>query len=303
MKQLTMGLLATVILHTMTNAQQEIPLYTTVPNSIPAANLEKSVTGADGITRISNVSNPTITIYQAAGTSNKQPAVIICPGGGYSILAASHEGADVARAFNEWGITAFVLKYRLPDDRIMTDKSIGPLQDAERATQWVREHAAGYNIDPHKVGIMGFSAGGHLASTLSTHYMDAVIANPKKVSLRPDFSILIYPVISFGDSIGHRGSRERLIGKTPAAAAIQKYSNELQVNKKTPPAFLVHAKDDRTVPWQNSEQYYEALLKNKVKARVFYYEQGGHGFGMQNNTSDVKWMDELKKWMEGQHIL
>lgn len=303
MKQLTMSLLATVMLYAMTNAQQEIPLYTTVPNNIPAENLEKSVTGTDGITRISNVSVPTIAVYKAAGGSGKQPAVVICPGGGYAILAISHEGMDVARAFNEMGITAFVLKYRLPDDRIMTDKSIGPLQDAERAIQWVREHAVEYNIDPHKVGIMGFSAGGHLASTLSTHYMEPVIANPKKTSLRPDFSILIYPVISFGDSLGHRGSRERLIGKAPAAAAIQKYSNELRVNKKTPPAFLVHAKDDRTVPWQNSGHYYEELLKNKVAARVFYYEKGGHGFGMRNKTSDVNWMEVLRKWLEEQRIL
>ncbi|MCF3107157.1 alpha/beta hydrolase [Niabella sp. CC-SYL272] len=303
MKRITTGLLTTVILHTMINAQQEIPLYTVVPNSKPAENLEKSVTGTDGITRISNVSVPTITVYKAAGGTGKQPAVIICPGGGYAILAVSHEGIDVAKAFNEMGVTAFVLKYRLPDDRIMEDKSIGPLQDAERATQWVREHATEYNIDPHRIGIMGFSAGGHLASTLSTHYGETVIANPRKTSLRPDFSILIYPVISFSDSIGHRGSRERLIGKAPAAAAIQKYSNERQVNKKTPPAFLVHAKDDRTVPWQNSEQYYEALQKNKVKARVFYYERGGHGFGMHNKTSDLKWMDALKEWLRDQHIL
>ncbi|MBO9594049.1 MAG: alpha/beta hydrolase [Niabella sp.] len=303
MKQLTMSLLAVLMLHAMTNAQQEIPLYTTVPNSIPAENLEKSVTGADGITRVSNVSEPSIAVYKAEGGSGKHPAVIICPGGGYSILAISHEGMDVARAFNDMGITAFVLKYRLPDDRIMTDKSIGPLQDAERAIQWVREHAAEYNVNPHKIGIMGFSAGGHLASTLSTHYMEAVIPNRGKTALRPDFSILIYPVISFSDSLGHRGSRERLIGKTPTTAAIQKYSNELRVNKKTPPAFLVHAKDDRTVPWQNSALYYEALLKNKVPARVFYYEKGGHGFGMRNKTSDVKWMDVLKKWLEEQHIL
>ncbi|MBZ4190969.1 alpha/beta hydrolase [Niabella beijingensis] len=304
MKRLTIGLAAFFMMSTTTHAQEIFPLYQSVPNSRQAENLEQSVTGTDGITRINNVSVPTITVYQpAAGKQKNGPAVVICPGGGYSILAISHEGVDVAKAFNEWGVTAFVLKYRLPDDRTMTDKSIGPLQDAERAMQWVREHAKEYDINPHKVGIMGFSAGGHLASTLSTHYKDVVISNPGKVSLRPDFSVLIYPVISFSDSLGHRGSRERLIGKTPAAATIQKYSNELQVDKKTPPAFLVHAKDDKTVPWQNSQQYYDALLNNKVQARIFYYDKGGHGFGMHNKTSDQNWMAALKEWMQQQHLL
>jgi len=303
MKKITIGLLAPFIVHTMINAQQEIPLYKTVPNSIPAENQEKAVTGADGITRINSVSVPTITVYRPAGAKPNGPAVIICPGGGYAILAVSHEGVQVAKALNEWGITAFVLKYRLPDDRIMQDKSIGPLQDAERAVQWVREHAKEYQVDPHKVGIMGFSAGGHLASTLSTHYGETLIDNPRKISLRPDFSVLVYPVISFSDSLMHRGSRDRLIGSSPSDERIRHYSNELQVNKKTPPAFLVHAKDDKAVPWHNSQEYYEALRSNKVAAQVFYYDRGGHGFGMNNKTSDLKWMDALKDWMKGRHIL
>ncbi|SDC12494.1 alpha/beta hydrolase [Niabella drilacis] len=303
MKRITIGLLASFILHMMVNAQQEIPLYTKVPNSKPAENLEKAVTGTDGITRISNVSVPTITVYRPVNAKRNSPAVIICPGGGYTILAASHEGADVAAALNEWGVTAFVLKYRLPDDRIMEDKSIGPLQDAERAVQWVREHAKEYQVDPRKVGIMGFSAGGHLAATLSTHYEERLVDNPEKISLRPDFSVLVYPVISFTDSLTHRGSRDRLLGAAPSAALIQRYSNELLVNKKTPPAFLVHAKDDKAVPWQNSQHYYEALRAHKVPARVFYYEKGGHGFGMNNKTSDLKWMTALKDWMNVQHLL
>ncbi|MGJ7030047.1 alpha/beta hydrolase [Niabella hirudinis] len=303
MKKIAMSLAAVLILHTMVNAQQEIALYTTVPNAKPADNLEQSETGADGITRINSVSVPTITVYRPAKALRNGPAVIICPGGGYAILAVSHEGVQVAKAFNEWGVTAFVLKYRLPDDRIMEDKSIGPLQDAERAVQWVREHAKEYQVDPRKVGIMGFSAGGHLAATLSTHYAETLISNPKKISLRPDFSVLVYPVISFTDSLMHRGSRDRLIGKSPSAEMIRKYSNELQVNKKTPPAFLVHAKDDKGVPWQNSQHYYEALRVHKIAAQVFYYEKGGHGFGMNNKTSELKWMDVLKNWMKKQHFL
>ncbi|WP_018627403.1 alpha/beta hydrolase [Niabella aurantiaca] len=303
MKKMAIGLLAPFILQITANAQQEVPLYTTIPNSIPAENIEKAVTGADGLTRISNVSVPTITVYQPAGAKPNGPAVIICPGGGYAILAIGHEGVQVAEALNEWGVTAFVLKYRLPDDRTMADKSIGPLQDAERAIQWVREHAKDYHIDPRKIGIMGFSAGGHLAATLSTHYGETLIDNPKKISLRPDFSVLVYPVISFTDSLMHRGSRDRLLGKTSTPEAVKKYSNELQVTKETPPAFLVHAKDDKGVPWKNSQRYYEALLQHKVKARVFYYDKGGHGFGLHNKTSDVNWMNVLKEWMQQQGIL
>lgn len=285
-------------------AQKEIPLYSTVPNNKNAANLEKADTGKDGIIRISKVSVPTITVFQPQAKSSRAgTAVVICPGGGYSILAFDHEGTKVAKVLNEWGVTAFVLKYRLPDDRTMVDKTIGPLQDAERAIQWVREHAKEYKIDPRKVGIMGFSAGGHLASTLSTHYKEQLIANPKKISFRPDFSILGYPVISFSDSIGHLGSRTNLIGKTPSQAMIKRFSNERQVTKNTPPAFLVHAKDDRGVPWHNSEDYYEALLENGVAAKVYYYEKGGHGFGLHNKTSDVKWTDLLKEWLVEEQFL
>ncbi|HQS53174.1 MAG TPA: alpha/beta hydrolase, partial [Daejeonella sp.] len=246
------------------NAQEIIPLYITeIPNSKPAPNKEKSVMGADGILRISNVSIPTLSIYKPEKSLDKGAAVIICPGGGYKILAASHEGADVAKEFNKWGITAFVLKYRIPNDTTMQDKSIGPLQDAQRAIQMVRERAAEWNIDPHKIGIMGFSAGGHLAASASTRFNDPVIANPKNTSLRPDFSILIYPVISFMEGITHRGSRENLMGKNPDPKVLEKYSNELAAGPKTPPAFLVHAGDDASVPVKNSIVYYEALQKHK----------------------------------------
>ncbi|ANH82112.1 1,4-beta-xylanase [Niabella ginsenosidivorans] len=295
---------ASLFFFSMIHAQTEIALYKNVPNSQPAVNVEKAEKGTDGITRISNVSVPTIMVFQPSAKSKKPgPAVVICPGGGYAILAFDHEGTQVAQTLNEWGMTAFVLKYRLPDDRAMVDKSIAPLQDAERAMQWVREHAKEYNVDIHRVGIMGFSAGGHLAATLSTHYNDPLINNPRKISFRPDFSVLVYPVISFSDSIGHTGSRNNLIGKSPSQKMIERFSNELHVNKNTPPAFLVHAKDDKTVPWRNSEDYYEALLKNGVPAKVYYYEAGGHGFGLHNKTSDVLWAGLLKEWLQQQHIL
>ncbi len=283
-------------------AQTIVPLYKEVPNSKPAAGyIEKSDSASDGIIRISNVSKPELAIFQPPSSSGKHAAVIICPGGGYSILAYNLEGTEVAKIFNEWGITAVVLKYRLPDDAIMKDKSIGPLQDAQRALQYVRENANQLNVDPGKIGIMGFSAGGHLAATASTHYNVAYISNPKNISLKPDFSILAYPVISFTDTIGHIGSRNNLVGKNPSKEMIKNFSNELQVTKDTPPAFLVLAGDDKEVNPQNSVSYYEALLKNNVPAEMHIYQNGGHGFGTHNPTTKDNWMQSLQHWMQHNH--
>lgn len=278
-------------------AQTIIPLYEgVIPNSKATTNQEKSNIDAASIERISKVSIPTLTMYPAENT-NKKTAVIICPGGGYSILAASHEGSDVAREFNKMGITAFVLKYRLPDDSTMLDKSIGPLQDAQRAIQIVRENAEQYKIDPTKIGIMGFSAGGHLAASASTRFKEQLIENKKNTSLRPDFSILVYPVISFMDELTHQGSRTNLIGKSPSVEIKQLFSNELHVNSDTPPAFLVHASDDASVLVSNSIKYYEALLKNKIYSQLLIYPKGGHGFGMNNKTTEDKFMVGLKFWL------
>ncbi|MBL7743767.1 MAG: alpha/beta hydrolase [Chitinophagaceae bacterium] len=283
-------------------AQEVIPLYDKIPNSKPSPDKEERVT-TDNILRISKVSVPALTMYVPPVRNDKKAAIIICPGGGYARLAASHEGSDVAKVFTEWGITAFVLKYRLPDDTIMEDRSIGPLQDAQRALQIVRENAARWNIDPGRIGIMGFSAGGHLAATASTHFNKPVIGNQSNISLRPDFSILIYPVITFTDSLTHMGSRNNLIGKAASPEKIIEYSNEMQVTSGTPPAFLVHAGDDRTVKVHNSIRYYEALLKNNVPAELHLYPGGGHGFGMNNKTTGDKWMERLKNWLQSNALL
>ena len=285
------------------SAQITIPLYKEVPNSKPALNYkEKADTGADGIIRISKVSVPEITVYQPDKSLGNNTAVIICPGGGYAILAYNLEGTDVAKILNSWGITAIVLKYRLPDDQIMKDKSVGPIEDAQRAIQYVRENAAQLNINPRKVGIMGFSAGGHLAATASTHFDKDYISNPNHTSLRPDFSILAYPVISFSDSIGHLGSRENLIGKNPSQDLKNNFSNELQVNKSTPPTFLVLAGDDDVVNPENSIRYYKALLRNHVHAEMHIYQNGGHGFGTHLLEAKDDWMEVLKIWMEHNHF-
>lgn len=282
----------------LSNAQTILKLYPDkIPNEIPGADQEAR--NDDGIVRISNISRPTLTVYLPAKEKATGAAVVICPGGGYGINAFKHEGTDVALELNKAGIAAFVLKYRLPSDRIMKDKSIGPLQDAQQAIKVVRQRAKEWNVDPGRIGIAGFSAGGHLASTAGTHFQKALIDNPENTSVRPDFMILLYPVVSFTDSIGHIGSRNNLLGKSPSAEMIRSYSNELQVTRQTPPAFLVHAGDDEVVKVANSLRFYEALNKNGIPSELFVFPKGGHGFGLINPTSPDRWMDRCIDWMKG----
>jgi acetyl esterase/lipase len=275
---------------------QKLALYPgAIPNSKPSPDNEKTEF-TDGITIVKEISRPTLTVFPPQGTSNGT-ALIICPGGGYWINAASHEGSDVAKKFNAMGVTVFVLKYRIPNDATMINREIGPLQDAQQAIKMVRERAKEWKINPDRIGIMGFSAGGHLASTAGTHFETSVIDNPKKVSLRPDFMMLIYPVISFQDSTGHMGSREQLIGKNPSADKIRLYSNEYQVNKNTPPTFLVHASDDDVVMPENSIVFYQQLIRNHIPAEMHIYQAGGHGYGMNNKTTTDSWVDRAQAWL------
>jgi acetyl esterase/lipase len=282
----------------ITCAQSVIPLYPdSIPNSKPVPDEEKSDTSTSGRIMISKISRPTLTVYLSPKEKANGSAVIVIPGGGYQKVAAVHEGSEVANRFNDMGVTAFVLKYRLPSDVTMANKEIGPIQDAQRAIQLVRDRAKEWGIDKSRVGIIGFSAGGHLASTAGTHFNHAYIDAGKKTNLRPDFMILVYPVISFADSICHMGSRDNLIGKNPSPEKKEEYSNELQVTKKTPPTYLVHAEDDSTVKVQNMLLFATALQKNKVPFDFYLYEKGGHGFGLINKTSEVKWMDLVQEWM------
>jgi acetyl esterase/lipase len=184
----------------------------------------------------------------------------------------------------------------------MINNVIGPLQDAQQAISFVRKNAAKWNIDPDKIGIMGFSAGGHLASTAATHFAKPVIED-QKVSVRPDFVVLGYPVISFSDSIGHTGSRDNLLGKKPSREKILEYSNELHVTSGTPPSFIFHAADDKGVQPANSIVFYQSLLKHHVPAELHIYERGGHGFGMNNPTSEEKWMNSLRNWLVSRSLL
>lgn len=283
----------TVMAQTVT----EMNLYPgAVPGSIQSSVKERTLVLANGGIRIYTVITPTLKKYSPAKPNGA--SVIICPGGGYERLSMDHEGEDMARALNEFGITGFVLKYRLPNDSIMIDKMIGPLQDAQQAIRMVRQQATAWGLNPAKIGIMGFSAGGHLAASAATHFNVPADSSLKDTtSVRPDFAILIYPVISLIDSIAHKGSKNRLLGKNPAEALVKKFSNELQVTKKSPPAFLVHAGDDGTVPVENSIRYYQACIKNKVPAEMHLYPKGGHGFGMKNKTTADKWLDRLINWM------
>lgn len=280
-------------------AQQTIPLYPgKIPNSLPYHTKEVWEPQSNGDTIVHYTSEPTLSVFLPEKGKANGTAVIICPGGGYWVTSIVKEGFAVARAFNEMGVTAFVLKYRMPNDSSMSNKAIGPLQDAESAIQLVRMRAKEWNINVNRVGIMGFSAGGHLASTAATHFGRSLIENRDNTSLRPDFAILIYPVISFQENIGHMGSREQLIGKNPSKDSIDLYSNEMQVTAQTPPTFLVHATDDDVVPVMNSVKYYEALLAFKIATEMHLYKAGGHGFGMNNPTTQDKWMNLCKHWME-----
>ena len=272
-----------------------------IPGSIENSEYqEEQKFDGDHLIGVSKVKEPKLYAYLAKGDSLKS-AVIIFPGGGYSHLAIDKEGFKLAEWLVSEGISAFVLKYRLPEDRIMEDKYVAPLMDAQRAVRLLRHHAEKWNLDPNKIGIMGFSAGGHLAATLSTHFNEKVYPEVIKESARPDFSILVYPVVSLTNEITHKGSRERLLGKTPSEELVQHFSNETQVSENTPPTFLVHAMDDHAVPVENSLKYLKALKEKKVPAEIHIFENGGHGFGMGRQLTNNSWTTSLLNWLKLHH--
>ncbi len=270
-----------------------------VPGSIKNESYsEKSTVANNIVSSYEKVTDPTITVFLAPVEKATGSAVLICPGGGYGFLAFGHEGVAVARWLNDNGISGIILKYRLPSDKIMKDKSVGPLQDAQEALRIIRRNAVQWKINPDKIGVIGFSAGGHLASTLSTHFSEKVYAVKDTISARPDFSILIYPVISLEASITHAGSRNNLIGDNPPAAVIAHFSNELQITGRTPPSFLVHSEDDKTVPVKNSIVYFEGLVTNNVPAELHVFQKGGHGYGLAiNRGTESSWPELCIKWL------
>lgn len=277
-----------------------LPLYTgDIPNSKVTGASEKTE-NAD-IILISNVQTPDIAVFLPSKRFATGQAVIICPGGGYWVLAYDLEGTDIAKYLNSIGVAAIVLKYRLPTYGNCIEPHKAPLMDAQRAMRLVRQNAVKWNIKPNKIGIMGFSAGGHLAATLGTHFdygnktaKDSI----EKQSCRPDFMILMYPVISFIDSLSHVGSNEALLGKNPDKELLRYYSNELQVRDDTPPAFFAQADNDSGVPVENALLMYKALRKKKISAEMHIISEGEHGFGLGlNNEHVASWTYNLKLWL------
>lgn len=244
--------------------------------------------------------NPTLTIFPAAGENATDCGIIVCPGGGYAHLAMDHEGVRIAEWFNSIGVSAFVLKYRLPSNGY---RHPVPLMDAQQAIRIVRQKSAKWNIDPDKIGIIGFSAGGHLASSAGTHFQKPVTVpgiseGMDTVSCRPDFMVLIYPVISMQKAITHKGSRNNLLGDDPDRALLELMSNEKQVTSETPPTFLVHADDDKAVRAENSIRFYEALHQAEVPAEMHIFLKGGHGFGMRPEAGPAtEWPVLCRKWL------
>ncbi|MGV7106114.1 alpha/beta hydrolase [Flavobacterium sp. U410] len=273
-----------------------------IPNTISNSKYTEIQTIKDSVlVKVSQVVNPTLTIFKPNNPNGS--AVIICPGGGYAHLSIDKEGYKVAEWLNTLGITALVLKYRLPSDVIMKDKSIGPLQDVQEAMRYARRHAKEWNIQEDKIGILGFSAGGHLASTLSTHYNDVVYKVTDSVSAKPDFSILIYPVISMENGITHQGSRTNLLGSSLSIEMINNFSNEKKIDASTPKTFIVHATDDQSVPVESSINYYLELKKNKISAEMHLYEKGGHGFGLGREDTSLYWTEQCKNWLKSNYYL
>jgi len=264
------------------NAQEEIQLYK------DGAKQSSGITEAESKDQnnfINNITDARMYAYIAPKETATGAAVLICPGGGYGGVSSDKEGSEIAIWFNQIGISAFVLYYRMPNGHYEI-----PLQDAQTALKIIHRGAKKWNISTTKIGIMGFSAGGHLASTAGTHFKTKI--------QRPDFMILAYPVVTMKKDLTHSGSRNNLLGTNPSEELVNLYSNELQVTKETPPAFIVHAIDDTVVPIANSEQLLKALLDNKVPAELHKYDVGGHGFGMRkNNIPADKWPDLLKDWL------
>ena len=301
------ALLIALSLSLMASAQDEV--LTLFPEGIPCANEHtmEIVERADIGRVVSKVHDPTLAVYRPDPAIANGTAVVICPGGGYTILAYDWEGTRMAEWFNSLGVTAFVLKNRLPRWESEECRHKVALLDAQRAMRLVRMKAGEYAVDPHRIGVMGFSAGGHLASTLSTHF-DAGDPNASQFvdreNCRPDFSILMYPVISMDPAFGHMGSRTNLMGENPSADMIEYFSNEKQITEETPPAILIHASDDKAVPVKNSIVYYEALLENNVSAAMHIYEEGGHGFSFGEGRGAVAgWRKVCEDWMSEQGFL
>lgn len=288
------AVLISIICFQQAGAQQvSIPVYENhVPNArqAPADYLEH--TDADGL--VTRITQPALIPFFPAKETATGTAILIFPGGGYRLLSLG-AAEEIAKALNKEGIAAFIVKYRLPNDTIMINRSIGPLQDAQAAIRLVRKRAAEWGIDPNKVGMMGLSAGGHLVSMEGTQQNRVMIDNKEKINLRPDFMALLYPVIIYDPAIPR--TRENLIGKQPSPELLNLYSTDKHVTAATPPTFMVHAADDDVIPVKNTLSFFDALLKNHVKAEMHILQSGGHGFALTDANSKDNWFRMFKSWL------
>lgn len=288
MKQLIITFTIIFAFITTLTAQEEIKLYPNGPKDSNGITMPESFRDPEFII---NISEPRMYAYFAPKENANGTAVVICPGGGYSGVSQIKEGTEIAKWFNDLGVTAFVLYYRMPNGHWKI-----PLEDAQSALEIVHKRAKEWKIDEKKIGIMGFSAGGHLAATVGTHFTSE--------TERPDFMILGYPVVTMDSSYTHMGSRINLLGKKPTKELVKLYSNELQVKKNTPPTFIVQAIDDKTVPIANSEQLYKALQEKGIPSELHKFDIGGHGFGMRPRGIPVdSWPDLLKEWLKNQKLI
>lgn len=275
-----------------------VPLYSgEIPNSKKTPAHYQEVLDTNGL--FTQISVPTLTVYTPEKGKENGTAVIILPSGGYRVVV--DEGGDFAKAFTSKGITTFVLKYRLPSDEIMQDRTTGPLQDAQMAIKLVRMNAEKYKLDTNKIGFVGVSAGGHIASTEATHLNTVLINNKEKINLRPDFMVLIYPVISFTKpTISEATTRTaaNLLGTNPSEESLNFFSNEKHVTANTPPTFLLHAGDDERVFVEHSILFYQALQKVNVKSELHILQNGGHGFALEHPTRADKWFSWCIDWLQ-----
>lgn len=270
-----------------------------VPHRIPSDETERR--DSTDILRISKVQIPEMDVYLPEADKATGQGVVLLPGGGYHILAYHWEGSDFAKWFRDRGIAAIVLKYRLPTSRSLSERHWAPISDAQRALRICRKQAATWGLDPTQIGVMGFSAGGHLAATLSTQYRARVyepVDSVDSLSARPSYSILVYPVISFTDPAVHSGSKTALLGEEPEDSLLRFFSPEQQTDAETPQAFLIHAADDKGVPVENSLLYFKALRANGVPASLHIYPEGGHGFAFASDHPHLNsWTEILLNWM------
>ncbi|WP_382381884.1 alpha/beta hydrolase [Formosa undariae] len=278
----------------------ELPLWgENIPN-YPETD-EEEIRALEGVLKIRNVKKPGIEVFLPSEKLRNGQAVIICPGGGYAIMNWDWEGTDIAKWLNSQGIVAIVLKYRLPRSKSNIVSYKSPILDAQRAVRLTRHHAKAWGVDSTRIGIMGFSAGGHVAATLAVHYNEKYAEptdNIDLLSARPDFSVLVYPVITFKDDFTDPNSRKRLLNDNLDEKLIEHFSTELHVTAETPAAFIMHSTDDTGVPVQNSLKYYEALVNNKVEAEMHLYPIGWHGYALaRDNPYLSTWTERLEAWL------